>query len=286
MDPTSARRAAAWLITLCSAAALGVATTGTAAAQGVGPTFAAAADATITPGALMVTQVDRRTTASCTADFVFRSTTTIYLGFAAHCAGADESMGHSGCDEPTLPLGTPVAITGTDGEQSRGTLAYSSWHAMQEQRETDESLCMYNDLALVALDTATIARVNPSMPLLGGPVGLAATGPTPGEAVYSYQPNNGGDGLRRGEAVADAGGGLTHRVQTEPPGGPGDSGGGYLDADGRAFGVLSTQFFDGPHTNGVTDLAAALSYADRFGALGTVTLVPGTEPFEAGARST
>ena len=36
-----------------------------------------------------------------------------------------------------------------------------------------------------------------------------------------------------------------------PPGIPGDSGSGYLDAHGAAFGVLSTEFDDAQHSNGV-----------------------------------
>jgi hypothetical protein len=80
---------------------------------------------------------------------------------------------------------------------------------------------------------------------------------------------------RRG---GDSDGGLTHRVATVPPGVPGDSGSGYLDGDGEAFGVLSTQIRDGGRTsNGVADLA--LAYANRYGDIGTVSLVPGTEPF-------
>ncbi len=62
---------------------------------------------------------------------------------------------------------------------------------------------------------------------------------------------------------------------------PADSGSGFLDADGRAVGVLSTQFLDGSRSNGVTDLALALAYADAHGGLGAVTLVPGTARFRS-----
>jgi hypothetical protein len=44
--------------------------------------------------------------------------------------------------------------------------------------------------------------------------------------------------------------------------------------------VLSTQFLDRSHSNGVTDLALALAYANAHGGLGgQVSLVPGTQPF-------
>jgi hypothetical protein len=64
-----------------------------------------------------------------------------------------------------------------------------------------------------------------------------------------------------------------------PLGRPGDSGSGFLDGEGRAFGVLSTLFLDGSRTNGVADLAQALDYANTYGGIGPVALVPGTEPF-------
>jgi hypothetical protein len=240
------------------------------------PGFAAAP--TISPGVLMTTQLDARTAAECTADFVFTGADATYLGFAAHCAGGTNEMGVSGCEEPTVPLGTAVTI-GHGGGPPSGRLAYSSWHTRQQRGETDPALCTYNDFALVQLDPAVVGEVDPSVPVFGGPTGLDSDGAQRGEAVYTYQPNNGPPAAKQGTSVGDAGGGLTHRVVTDPPGNPGDSGSGYLDADGRAFGVLSTQFQDAQHSNGVTDLAQALAYADRYGGLGTVTLVPGTAPF-------
>lgn len=272
-----ARRFATLLTAAGVALTLAVAGPGTAVAAV--PRFAAAADATITPGALMVTAVDGNTTASCTAGFVFSAGGAVYLGMAAHCTSADEAPGSNGCANPTLPLGTPVAITGKGGSRSEGRLAYSSWRSMQERNETDEALCLFNDLALVELPDSAVAAVNPSVPALGGPVGLAPGAPGSGEAVFSFQPNNGDTEVKQGKNLGEEGMGWTHLVQTVPPGGPGDSGAGYLDASGRAFGVLSTQFDDRRHTNGVTDLPRALSYANRFGGLGAVTLVPGTEPF-------
>lgn len=274
-----ARRFATLLTAAGVALTLAVAAPATASAAT--PRFAAATDATITPGALMVTAIDSNATASCTAAFVFSAGSTVYFGMAAHCTSSDETPSSSGCENPTLPLGTPVAITGSGGERAVGRLAYNSWRTMQERGESDEALCLFNDLALVQLAPETVAVVNPSVPVLGGPVGLATSAPEPGESVYSFQPNNGGTEVKQGQNLGEEGMGLTHLVQTQPPGGPGDSGAGYLDASGRAFGVLSTQFDDRRHTNGVTDLPRALSYANRFGGLGTVSLVAGTEPFHA-----
>lgn len=258
-------------------AALGLASPATAAAAPVAPGFASVADATIAPGALMITPFDQSTVTACTANFVFSGGGGTYLGYAAHCAGASGAMGLSGCENPTLPLGTTVMVEGKDGVRISTTLAYSSWTTMQERGETDEALCLFNDFALVKLDPGDVDKVDPSVPELGGPTGLDTNGTQNGEPVFSYQPNDGRAAVKEGSSLGDTDGGLTHQVRTVPPGRPGDSGGGYLDGEGTAFGVLSTRFVDG--TNGVTDLARALSYANRYGDVSSVTLVRGTEPF-------
>jgi hypothetical protein len=240
---------------------------------------APATGATITPGVLMTSPVDEHITSSCTAAFVFAGGDATYLGYAAHCAGASESMGLSGCKEPTLPLGTDVTIVGNDGSRASGRLAYTSWRTMQERGESDPSLCLHNDFALVELNPADAGRVDPTVPVVGGPTGLDSDGTVSGEPVVSYQPQAGATSVKQGRSLGSGGGGLAHRVETRPPGRPGDSGSGYLDGDGRAFGVLSTLFTDGSGTNGVTDLAHALEYANTYGGIGQVALVPGTKPF-------
>lgn len=246
---------------------------------GVVPGVAAAApSATITPGVLMLTPLDRATTSACTANFVFTGGGATYLGFAAHCAGSGGSTSPSGCAERSLPLGTAVVVEGRDGQRTRAQLAYSSWRTMQQRAETDDLLCRHNDFALVALDPDDADAVDPTVPELGGPTGLDTDGTRRGEAVYSYQPNNDNRALKVGRSFGAEDGGLTHHVSTVPSGNSGDSGSGYLDADGEAFGVLSTQYVD-DGSNGVTDLAMALAYANRFGRLGQVVLVPGRAPF-------
>jgi hypothetical protein len=273
-------------VTIAAVVAVGIATVGALApsawATPVTLSLASAATATITPGATLLAQLDARTASECTADFVFSSGSALYIGFSAHCTAASDAENASGCSASTLPLGTPIEIRGRNGREEQGRLAYNSWRTMQQRGETTAALCSYNDFALVALDPAETDAVNPSMPVLGGPTGLDTDGLTTGEDVYSFQPNNGGSGVKSGVAVSDAGGGRSHRVAITPPGVPGDSGSGFLDAQGRAVGVLSTEFFDARHTNGVTDLALALAYANSYGDLGRLTLVPGTEPFRGG----
>lgn len=250
------------------------------------PRWAAATTASIRPGVELLTPVDPRSANVCTADFVFTAggadhPGATYLGMAAHCAGTSERAAGSGCTEPTLPVGTAVLVRRTDGVTSRAALAYSSWVTMQQRRENDAQRCAFNDFALVALSPADAALVNPTVPLLGGPTGLDDNGVPDGQAVYSYQPHDGDKPVKVGRSLGDGADGQVHYVATVPPGVPGDSGSGFLDARGAAFGVLSTEFFDTQHSNGVTDLAAALAYAGRYGPLGPVTLVRGTEPFAA-----
>ena len=48
-------------------------------------------------------------------------------------------------------------------------MVYNSWLTMQAKGETDPDTCQYNDLALVKLDPADVANVNPSIPDFGRP---------------------------------------------------------------------------------------------------------------------
>ena len=279
------RRTALLAVTTVAALALALVTPLTAVAEPLATTAAAAqphlrGNAPITPGVLMLSPVGPNSTSACTAAFVFTGPDATYLGYAAHCAAGGAATGLSGCAEQTLALGTPVAIEST-GFRTSGRLAYTSWGTMQKQGETDQALCTLNDFALVALDPGDAGRVDPTVPALGGPTGLDSDGLVQGEPVYSYQPQNGGQAVKSGKSLGDESGGLTHHVETSPPGRPGDSGSGYLDGKGRAFGVLSTLFLDGSSSNGVTDLAHALAYANRHGGIGTVSLVLGEAPFAA-----
>jgi hypothetical protein len=166
-------------------------------------------------------------------------------------------------------------------------MVYNSWLAMQAAHETDPNTCAYNDLALIALPAAAVATTNPSVPTFGGPVALGA-GTAAGQTVYSYGNSSLRGGLaplspKRGVSLGDTGGGWSSTVYTVTPGIPGDSGSGFLDSAGRAFGVLSTvAIAPTPASNGVGNLAKEIAYAQRHGVAG-LTLVPGTQPFNASA---
>ena len=201
-----------------------------------------------------------------------------YLGQAAHCSGTGSADETDGCTSASLPLGTPVAISGAS---KPGKLVYNSWLAMQHSGETDPDACAYNDLALVEIDPADVAAVSPAVPFFGGPVGVDTDGTTPGERVASYGNSELRGGVpvlspKVGTSLGDQGHGWTHLVATVTPGIPGDSGSGFLSADGQALGILSTlDFAPVPATNGVGDLAKMLGYARGHGAPGDLAVVTG-----------
>lgn len=248
------------------------------AAPSTAAAWAPAASAPIHPGVNTTTQG-----ASCTSNFIFTNGGDTYIGMAAHCAGLGEATDTNGCDAGTLPVGTPVEVTGAS---QPGTLAYSSWAAMQANGETDPDACAYNDFALVKLAAADVAKVNPSVPDFGGPTGLrSGAGMTTGTKVLSY----GNSTLRQGVTLLSpkygyqvqptSNAGWNHTVYTATPGIPGDSGSGFFDGSGKAFGTLSTVALAPlAASNGVSDLASEVAYA-RANGLAGLALVNGTEPF-------
>ena len=240
------------------------------------PTWAPAATAAVHPG--VQTETDG---AQCTSNFVFYdASNTIYLGQAAHCAGTGSNTDTDGCTTPSKPLGTPVTV---EGASQPGTLAYSSWGAMAAAGDTNPDECAYNDISLIKLNPADYGKVNPSVPTLGGPTGIA-TSTAQGDTVFSYGNSSLRAGItvlspKQGVSLGTDGNGWTHQVYTVTPGIPGDSGSGFMDAAGKAFGVLSTlQIAPLPAANGVSDLSRMLAYMSAHGGP-SVTLANGTEAF-------
>jgi hypothetical protein len=247
-------------------------------APSVASAWAPADQATIHPGVQVFTQG-----AQCTANFVYQDAANVYLGQAAHCSGTGAATDTDGCDSGSLPIGTPVDVTGA---AHPGTLVYNSWLTMQSKGETDADTCAFNDLALIKIDPADVGAVNPSVPQFGGPTGLGAWGGT-GSTVYSYGNSELRGGVtalspKQGLVVQGTPSGWSHDVYTLTPGIPGDSGSGFMDANGGAIGVLSTVALAPlAGSNGVGNVPMELAYmrANDSGFSG-VNLVPGTEPFE------
>jgi hypothetical protein len=244
---------------------------------GAASAWAPAAQATVHPGVQVFTAG-----AQCTANFVFQEGSDVYLGQAAHCSGTGGQTETDGCTSGSLPVGTPVEVTGASRP---GTLAYNSWLTMQAKGERDPDTCAFNDLALIKIDPTDVPEVNPSVPAFGGPTGVGAVGDL-GSTVYSYGNSSLRAGItklspKQGIVVQNEGGGWSHVVATLTPGVPGDSGSGFLNETGGAIGVLSTlQIAPLAGTNGVGDLGKELAYLRSHTGFTGMQLVPGTEPFK------
>ena len=256
----------------------GVVLTVAALAPAVASAWAPAGQATVHPGVMVFTNG-----AQCTSNFVFAGGSNVYLGQAAHCSSTGGQTSTDGCNTGSLPIGTPVDVTGAS---KPGTLVYNSWLTMQGKGETDANTCAYNDLALIQLDPADVGKVNPSVPGFGGPTGIGAAGGT-GSTVYSYGNSELRGGVaqlspKQGIVAQNTGGGWSHTVYTATPGIPGDSGSGFMNASGQAIGVLSTlQVAPVAGSNGVGDLAKEIAYMHANSSFSGVQLAPGTQPFNA-----
>ena len=231
--------------------------------------------------------------AQCTGNFVFTDARAqVYVGYAAHCAGRGEATDTDGCRTRSVALGTPVTFVkgmsvATPGTTvGRGRLAYSSWIDMRRRGLNGGPACDYNDFALVRVASGSVKHVNPSVPFWGGPSRLGPGSLAAGGRIYTY----GNSGLRggaeplapkTGASLGQSGEGWTHDAYTVTPGIPGDSGSGLMDAQGRAFGVLSTVALAPlPASNGLGDLYREVRYAQKHSGIAGLRLVAGTKAFE------
>jgi hypothetical protein len=275
--------------TLAAASAVGM--TRADALMGVGsatvtasePQWAPSATAAIHPGVQTFTNG-----AQCTADYVFSDGTHVYIGQGAHCSGTGGNTETNGCTAAVLPEGTKVNVSGAS---QPGTIVYNSWVRMQKAHETDANACEGNDFALVRLADADAAKVNPSVPFWGGPVGINTTGAALGDKVYSYGNSELRFGLTElspkvGISFGDDFGGWVHEIWTATPGIPGDSGSAVLDASGRALGILRTVALAPiPGENEVGDIGRQIRYMKThttgtdLAPLGSIEMVSGTQPF-------
>lgn len=246
------------------------------AGVGAAPAWAPASEASIHPGV----QTETRGSGQCTANFIFTQGPRVYIGQSAHCSGTGSATETDACHAESLPLGTRVEIAGAERP---GRLAYNSWLAMQAADETDRGACSFNDLALVRIAAADVARVNPSIPGFGGPTGVGeSSAPQP---VYTYGNSSLRFGItllspKNGFTVERTPSGWSYSVYTVTPGIPGDSGSAFLNAAGQALGTLSTVAITPlPASNGVADIGMELAYARTHG-LRKLRLERGTEAFE------
>ncbi|MGQ0844488.1 MAG: serine protease [Sporichthyaceae bacterium] len=223
--------------------------------------------------------------AFCTANFVFvDAAANLYFGQSAHCARKEqkEVAQPTGCTFGSKPLGTPVKFPDSN---VTGELAYSSWLTMQKVREKDMNACVDNDFALVKVPRFAHNQVNPTMPLFYGPSGLNTGGTTMGDTVVGFGNSPTRQGLsdvkpKQSVSVGTVQDGWAHLIYSATPGIPGDSGGPYLDAQGRALGSLSKMVLGpAPGANVITDINRALEYAKKHSGIEGLRLAKGTEKF-------
>lgn len=270
---------------------------GTGSSAAASTTWAPVASAALRPGIRMETNG-----AQCTSNFVFTDAAgNVYFGYAAHCAALGSSSDTDGCTTPTLKLGTPVLFT-RGGNLFRpatlvgkGVLAYSSWRTMQQLKargvKVPQARCALNDFALVRVVNADKRKVNPTVPVWGGPTALQSVSVPVGQTVYTVanSSSRGGDGFgfaKTSTIAARLGGGLGYQIKGNP-GIPGDSGSGFMDRLGRPIGVLSTLEvslgFGTPITNAIGDLPQEVRWAALYSGIRGLKLAPGTVRFRAGS---
>lgn len=227
------------------------------------PAWIALEDAKIRPG------VDIQTpTRLCPSNFVFirPDNTSVFLGTTANCVR-------------DMHIGGLVTVGGND---TLGVLVYSSWITMDEIGEADEDARNYNDFAVVKIDTSSRKWVHPAMLHYGGPVAMAdAASIAPGDRVRSYAnvsveqvASFTGAGVstasqplpseaRQHEGVITARAGeWAYLAYALLPGMPGGMGGGVLDEEGRAVGVMvNLGVRPNPASNGIARLDTLMAYA-------------------------
>ena len=234
-----------------------------AAVTVLGPTGPASAvdSRRIEPGTQMITAGR-----ACTANFVFRDPRhRVFVGYAASCATRTAAIGGNACTARPLPLGARVRFADNGRTVGYGELRYSSLRALRRAGVTDSATCAANDFALVEVRGTARRRVDPTVPYWGGPSGLGAL-PQVGTTVFGLaRPTPGGRTLPRAGSVTSSGAG-TVTVTTPLSSTRAARGSGFLDAAGRAVGILTASKASGENT--VVSLAAVVAYARAHGVAG------------------
>jgi hypothetical protein len=116
----------------------------------------------------------------CRAGFVLTDGRRVFLALPASCTGVSGGAVTDGCSESQVPYTLPATI---QGARYRGRFVYSSFIKMQLNGATNRTRCIYNSLSLVKLDRRDVKRTNPSVPVVGGPTGVARTAPSLSDAL-------------------------------------------------------------------------------------------------------
>lgn len=141
----------------------------------------------IGPGSnLLITRPDG--TYICSANFVWASGSTRYLGAAGHCflpAAATSTHG-LGADFNAKGVTTRVCVLACTfgGELSGLTGTYVTLGAVKYARQTGSGGDLGNDFGVVEIPANLAAKMRPSMPVWGGPSAVATL--KSGETVCHY----------------------------------------------------------------------------------------------------
>ncbi|HUR69461.1 MAG TPA: hypothetical protein VM370_09460 [Candidatus Thermoplasmatota archaeon] len=215
--------------------------------------------AIVRPG--MIVRTEAR---DCLANYLFvrPDNGAVFLGTTAYCVR-------------DMPIGS-AALAGSDTDIA--ILVYSSMQTMADLGESDTDALEYNDLALFHLDSSTVRKANPTLPLVGGPRAVAdGSAPALGSRVRAFSPAQTVPGAPewRDGVVAGRGGDWALMTYQAPPTAPGAMGGAAIDGAGDALGVVVTLGVKpNPGANAVARLDTMLSYAREQGGMPIVLATP------------
>ena len=217
-----------WKVRATAAAAMASAMIATGiGTAGASPAWAPSDTAPIHPGVVV-----KMAGVDCIAGFVLQQRHQIFVAVPASCASAGPGEAQDGCASSQLPIGLAVHV---QGARHDAKIAYSSWVQMQLHSVTASRRCHTTPLVLVRLARRDRKRVNPSIPLVGGPEGVSSAAPTAPASLTLYLEN----AAATATAVSTTAGGWKHTmvvngaVPTTAAGSP------VLTSSGRAIGMVS-----------------------------------------------
>jgi hypothetical protein len=230
------------------------------------PQWAPATSAKVHPG--MVIEI---ASVKCIVGFVLTDGTRVFLAIPASCTGVSAGQPPDGCSEAQVPVGLPITVPGA---QHKGRLVYSSFTQMQLSGETRANRCAANNMSLIRLDARDVRRTNPSVPLLGGPTGVAWTAPAEGDQLHAYIKTT-----ATAVAMQAQRGGWAEQILPATQVSATDVGSPVLTDSGRALGMVSIvqQIQGGPIT--VSRLDHELAYLHLLWRFRSVHLARGTTKF-------
>jgi hypothetical protein len=245
---------------------------GTSSAQAAprtgGPAWAPAAKAKVHPG-VVVTMADVK----CVAGYVLTDGKRVFLAVPASCSGVSDGQPTDGCKEAQVPAGVPAKI---QGARYKGTLVYSSFTRMQLTGETHDNKCANNALSLVRLDRRDIKRTNPSVPMVGGPTGVAKAQPAAPDLLTVLL----GAAPTKAQALSTTSGGWAHTMMVDGEVNNLNVGCPVLTDRGRALGMVSIVPKQGaPGQTSVGDLRLELRALRNTPGFAHVHLAKGTVPY-------